>query len=272
MTPTDELVRIGEPNLLPEPDDITEVHVSCVFTWHRDKCRQLQELWKERLGVPVLLGGPALEDPGDNFEPGRYLKQGITITSRGCPNRCAWCFVPKREGKLRLLPITEGDTIQDNSILACPEHHFAAVCQMLARQAKGARFVGGFESALLTHRHIRHMTPLKIREIWLACDTRAALKPLSRAVEMLRCLPAIGSVAEPRRKFRCYVLIGRGAETLKQAEQRLEAVWDAGCLPFAQLFRDDGGLIEAGPKWRKLARTWSRPAAMFAVHQVKGSA
>ena len=138
---------------------------------------------------------------------------------------------------------------------------------MLARQAKGARFVGGFESALLTHRHIRYMTPLMIREIWLACDTPAALKPLSRAVEMLRCLPAIAAVSDPRRKLRRYVLIGRGTETLRQAEQRLEAVWDVGCLPFAQLFRDDGGLVESGPQWQALARKWSRPAAMFAAHK-----
>lgn len=269
MTPTDDLVRIGAPDLLPDPDDITQVHVSCVFTWHRDLCRQLRKLWKERLGVPVILGGPAFEDEGHAFVPGRYLKHGITITSRGCPNRCAWCYVPKREGELRLLPITDGDTVQDNAILACPEDHFAAVCEMLTRQAKGARFVGGFDAKMLSHRHIKHMAPLRIREIWLACDTMAALGPLSRAVEMLRCLPAMTSVADPRQKLRCYVLIGRGAESIDRAERRLDAVWRAGCLPFAQLFRDDNGLVQTSREWRALARKWSRPAAMYAAHKVE---
>ncbi len=267
MTPDDNYVRIGEPDLLPLPEDITSIHVSCVFTWRMDRCRQLRKVWKDKTGLPVLLGGPAFGDPGDDFVPGVYLKRGVTITSRGCPNRCGWCFVPKREGALRALPIAEGYVVQDNNLLACPREHFESVCEMLGRQRRGARFVGGFEAACLEEWHLGALARLRIAEIWLACDTTAALNAVRYAVSRLTHLPSLRAVKEPRRKLRCYVLIGHGAETLADAEKRLEAVWNVGCLPFAQLYCNDKGRVQAGPEWRALARKWSRPAAMFATHK-----
>ena len=38
---------------------------------------------------------------GGDFVPGRYLAPGYVITSRGCPNRCWFCSVWRREGALR---------------------------------------------------------------------------------------------------------------------------------------------------------------------------
>lgn len=266
MTPDDDYVRIGEPDLLPIPE-VDEIHISCVFTWHKAYCELLAEAWIARGIAPVRLGGPAFDDPGEEFVPGRYIREGVTFTSRGCPNRCSFCYVPKREGALRLLPITDGNEIQDNAILACPEDHFAAVCEMLSRQRKGARFVGGLDALALGPRHIRHMMKLRIQELWLACDHAGAIKALRSAVGLLSGLPAIQAVKSPRRKLRCYVLVGRGEETLKQAVDRLEAAWDAGCMPFAQLFRDDVGAKRFGPQWDDLIRNWSRPAIMVAAHK-----
>jgi hypothetical protein len=271
MTPDDELVRLGEPDLLPVPK-VDEVHVSCVFTWLVERAKAIAGAWAARLpGVPVRVGGPAFGDCGicDGFTPGLYLKTGITITSRGCPNRCPWCYVPKREGALRLLPIREGHIIQDNNILACPEDHFREVCNMLIRQPKGARFLGGFEPQRLTWRHIKWLWDVRINEVWLAFDVFAPdrLDALHRAVARLKRLPALEKVQEPRRKLRCYVLIGRARQSIHEAELQLEAAWNAGCLPFAQLYRNDEGRVQASAEWRALARKWSRPAAMFAAHK-----
>lgn len=62
----------------------------------------------------VSLGGPTFDDPGGEFTPGVFLKEGVTITSRGCPKRCPFCFVPKREGPLREYPVKDGWIVQDN--------------------------------------------------------------------------------------------------------------------------------------------------------------
>ena len=48
-----------------------------------------------------------------------YMKPGYVITSRGCPNRCWFCAVPKREGyQLRELPVTDGWIVADDNLLA----------------------------------------------------------------------------------------------------------------------------------------------------------
>jgi len=99
---------------------------------------------------------------------------------------------------------------------------------------------------------------LRIKEVFLAADTEAALVPLRRAVVKLSFLS--------RRQLRCYVLIAYRGETVSKAEERLEAVWQAGCLPFAQLYQPSDRYIDYPSDWKALARTWCRPAAMFALH------
>jgi len=248
-TPTDELAFVGPPPLFrPQAD---EVHVSCVFTWDRPEAERLAAAWRHYYPV-VKLGGPAYDNPGGEFTPGLYTKQGFTTTSRGCPNNCSFCLVPKREGKLRELEVRPGYAIQDNNILAASRRHFSAVCEMLRSQRRAARFIGGLEAARLTDWHAEQLRGLRIRELWFACDSDAATKPLRRAIDKLRWLP--------RSKLRCYVLCGYRGQSIEQARQRLQAVWDIGCEPFAMLYRPEGKKAEYPPEWKRLARQCSRPA------------
>ena len=114
-TPDDPLAFTGPPPRGGLPD-IEEVHVSVAFTYDMEKACQLAEQWM-KLGVPVHMGGPAFNMPGGDFVPGMYLKKGYVITSRGCPNRCWFCSVPRREGgRLRELPITEGNIVLDDNL------------------------------------------------------------------------------------------------------------------------------------------------------------
>jgi hypothetical protein len=88
---------------------------------------------------------------GEEFIPGKFLKPGYTITSRGCDggNSCFFCMVPVREGPVRELPVRQGRNILDDNLLACPEIHIRKVFQMLERQKKLHRrtyFTGGLEA------------------------------------------------------------------------------------------------------------------------------
>ena len=99
-TPDDDLAFIGDPPLALPPVD--EVHVSCTFTWDRPEAERLARSWGQH-GYRVSLGGPAYDAPAGDFAPGLYVKAGMTFTSRGCIRRCPFCFVPRREGQLRLM-------------------------------------------------------------------------------------------------------------------------------------------------------------------------
>ena len=113
-TPQDDYVAIGPPGLFV-PEDISEIHISVAFTWDLEQAHILAEQW-QRYGT-VKIGGPAFNLPGDEFIPGRYLKEGYVITSRGCPNHCWFCAVPKREcNGLHELQIKDGYNILDDNV------------------------------------------------------------------------------------------------------------------------------------------------------------
>lgn len=256
-TPTDPLAFVGDPPLWLPPAD--RVDVSCTFTWDMPEARRLAEAWSQHYPC-VVLGGPAVASyNGDVFEPGLYVRQGVTFTSRGCPNRCGFCLVPEREGPLRLLPIQPGWIVEDNNLLACPRSHRLAAWQMLRSQRHYAVLSGGLQASLVTDEVADEIGGIGIDQLFLAADSDGALKPLAQAVKRLSFLP--------RRKLRCYVLCGYDGQTIEQAEARLERVWELGALPFAMLYQPADRWTHYSREWRALQREWTRPAAMFASHK-----
>jgi len=261
MTPDDGMVFIGEPQLMmPEAD---EVHVSCAFTWEKAKAERLAEAWRQYYPI-VKLGGPAYGNITHDFVPGRYIKQGVTFTSRGCNNNCPWCLVPEREGKLYEFPdFAAGDNIQDNNLFQCSSAHLDKVFAMLKTQ-KAATFSGG-DAREITDDLAERLRSIKIKQLFLASDTEGAIKPLRRAIVRLNGLS--------KDKIRCYVLIGHNGETIPEAETRLKTVYEAGCLPYAMLYQAPTDKETKWPKeWTRFARIWQRPAAIKAIMKAVNNA
>ena len=252
MTPRDDYAFVGDPPMLRPSTD--EVHVSCTFTWHMARAKRLAEAWGQY--YPVKLGGPAFASQANGFNPGIYVKQGITFTSRGCNNQCPWCLVPKYEGKLREIEIQPGNIIQDNNLLQCNQSHIAKVFDMLYSQHHVC-FCGGLDSRLLTDSIAEGLRSLRIYQLFFAADTKESIKPLEKAKQKLSGFS--------RDQLRCYVLLGFNGETISEAQERLASVWELGFMPFAQLFQPPEHYIQYSHEWRSLARTWARPAAMKAV-------
>lgn len=261
MTPDDPMSFVGDPPFGLWRPDADEVHVSVTFTWDINEGRRLCDAWSNYYDI-VRLGGPALGDCSNGFVPGRYIKTGVTFTTRGCNNLCPWCLVPQRESLLReIRNFAPGHIIQDNNILQASKQHLQEVADMLHTQSRAAIFSGGIQASLVDDWVAAWFEGLRIKEIFLAADTSGALPPLRRAVDKLKFLGLNSN------KLRCYVLIGYHGEKVERAEQRLEAVWGAGCMPFAQLYQPDDCYIKYPREWKALARTWSRPAAMRAMHK-----
>lgn len=241
----------------PEDPEIP-VHVSVTFTWDKPRAEALFVEWSKHYRS-VQIGGPAYDTYAGDFEPGMYLKEGCTITSRGCPKACGYCDVPRREGGLRLLPIRPGWIVQDNNLLACPKEHAVGVFDMLRGQNRRVFFNGGLDKHFLKDWHVELFDSVPIGELWFACDQKADLPALERAAGMLDHIQF--------RKKRCYTMIGWAGETLADAEFRLERVLELGFLPFSQLYQD-ADLKNYPPEWRALNRKWARPAAYLASPDV----
>jgi len=250
-TPTDELAFVGDPPLFRPDDWKMPVRVSLAFTWDIPEGLRLAKAWNQYYS-DVLIGGPGVGDPGAEFEPGRFVKQGVTITSRGCPKNCPFCFVPKREGKIREYPVKDGWIVQDNNLLACSNKHQEQVFEMLQRQPKAIDFNGGLDSQFLRRWHIKQFEKLKIRQFWFSCDMPSDEIYLERTANLM--------AGYKLWQKRCYVLIGFKEEPISQAEKRLEKVYAMGFLPFAQLYQNENKRPWT-PEWDRLQRKWCRPAA-----------
>lgn len=257
MSPLGKDVYFGEPDLFTP--DYDEIHVSVAFTWDRRRAYYLEKQWENI--APVRIGGFAIDgEPINGFEAGRYLKKGITITSRGCPNRCPWCFVQRDLIELDNFP--EGNIIQDNNILACSNAHLDRLFHMLSHQ-KRIDFRGGLESIKITDEIIDKLRGLSISQLWLSYDYPEAIKPLKKVVEKLKKYFY-------RNQIRCYVLIGYYGDTLEKAETRLRTIFEIGALPFAMRYRtpyenwEDSYLFNER-EWNLLVRKWARPAIMKTI-------
>ncbi len=248
-TPTDDLVRI---RALPTlRDDADEVHISVAFSWDKAWAEQAARFWS--VVAPTKVGGPAYNEPGGEFVPGMYMKDGYVITSRGCPNRGCWfCSVPKREGGvLRELPVRDGWILTDDNLLACSPGHIDAVFGMLARQPEKPQFVGGLEAALLTPEMARRLRSLKPKSLFMAYDTPNDLAPLQAAGRML--LDA--GFTRSSNVLGCYVLCGYRGDTQEKVLKRMEEAWRAGFFPMGMLYRDEAG--QRPQDWIQFQREWT---------------
>lgn len=250
-TPTDELAFVGFPPSL-FPPEVDAVHISVTFTDDLTLAEILAREWKHI--APVETGGPATGMRGEEFVPGRYLKQGYVITSRGCPNRCWFCFVWKREGDVRELPINDGYNVLDDNLLACSPEHVKAVFDMLRQQKKPAEFTGGLEAARLQEWHVNELSTMRIKQMFFAYDTPDDYEPLLLAGRLLR----EAGFTQASHVLRCYVLIGHPRDTLWEAEERLHQTINAGFMPMAMLWRGDNTPVDRD--WKQLQREYARPS------------
>lgn len=251
MSPDDEHAYFGPPGLFtPEYD---EIHVSVTFTWDIPHAEWLAKQWKDH-GV-VKIGGPAIDGEGEEFVPGKYLREGVTITSRGCSNRCPWCVV---EHPVKELAIQPGNIVQDNNLLACSNNHILKVFQMLRKQ-KQIELSGGLEPSRITRPIAEGLSRLNINQLFIAYDHPSRRQDVLNAVLILKNFFTV-------RKIRCYVLIGYGDDTPEKAEERLLDSYSIGVIPFAMLYRNPlGEYPDPEDEWRKLQKTWARPASIAAV-------
>ena len=250
-TPVDALAFVGPPGLFRPEVDV--VHISVTFTWDIWRAEEVAEAWVHAKVAPVIMGGPALGQRGEAFTPGRYLRPGYVITSRGCPNRCWFCSVPSREGPVRELPIAEGNNLLDDTLLACSDEHIRAVFDMLKIQKFGRiMFTGGLEAARLRPWHVEAIAALHPKQVFMAYDTPDDYEPLARAARLFQ----EAGIRPQSHTLRAYVLVGWPDDTMDKAEARLQSVLALGVMPMAMLWRDDAGRRD--PAWIKFVWPWSR--------------
>jgi hypothetical protein len=263
-SPDDALAYFGPPDLFAEAD---EIHVSVTFTADKAIAERMAEQWK--VVAPVKVGGVAYGDTSLEFIPGRYIKPGYTITSRGCPRKCWFCGVWKKWPEPNVLPIYDGTNVLDDNLLACPRPHVEAVFEMLRRVSKATKkrveFTGGLEALSLQDYQVDLLAGLTPRpNMFFAYDPGDAFETLESAASRLLA----AGFTRISHRMRAYVLIGYPKDTFEEADRRLQQMMGIGFTPHAMLWQPETQSQEKhrpAPEWRTFQRRWARPAIIHAV-------
>lgn len=116
----------------------------------------------------------------------------IGYITRGCPNHCRWCVVPKKEGQIRPYrcweAIVRHDTdklvLMDNNVLAC-EYGIEQLSRLVGSGYR-VDLNQGMDARLLDDRIAEILSRLKwIRFIRFSCDQKSQIEPIRHAIELL---------------------------------------------------------------------------------------
>lgn len=146
----------------------------------------------------------------------------IGYITRGCPNNCRWCVVPRKEGQIRAYRTWQGlvrqDTdkliLMDNNILACKY----GIEQLKSLIGSGYRIDlnQGMDARLVTEYVSDILSRLSwIRFIRFSCDQKSQIVPVRRAIDLL-----IKRGVKSYRIF-IYLLV---TDDIEDASERVEAL------------------------------------------------
>lgn len=162
----------------------------------------------------------------------------IGYLTRGCPNHCRWCVVPKKEGDIRPYrdwrEVVRQDTdklvLMDNNILASEY----GIRQLESLIGSGYRIDlnQGMDARLVTPEIAEVISKLTwIRFIRFSCDTKSQIEPVRRAIDLLG-----KHGVKPYRIF-IYLLVTPDVE---DATERVEALKGYKCINlYAQAERNE---------------------------------
>ena len=146
----------------------------------------------------------------------------IGYLTRGCPNRCRWCIVPKKEGDIRPYrawqELVRSDTdklvLMDNNILAC-DYGIEQLAGLIDSGYK-IDLNQGMDARLVTPEVADILARLKwINYLRFSCDQESQVEPILRTCELLK-----ERGVKPYRVF-VYLLV---TADLDSASRRVEAL------------------------------------------------
>lgn len=216
--------------------DVDRVYSSKVFTFSKHD---------DYLPKTAITGGTGndasvtLSDDVEHSMPdyGLYgIDYSMGFVTRGCPRKCAHCFVPAKEGGIRAnADITEFLShkklvLMDNNVLA--HQHGIEQIEKIVKLGVYVDFNQGLDSRLIDDQMAKLLSKLKwLAPLRLACDSIFMIEPVKKAIECLRWYNVT-----PSRYF-CYVLVN----DVDEAVQVVRFLKSMNVDPFCQPYRDPQG-------------------------------
>lgn len=206
--------------------------------------------------------------PDYSIYPGIDNKTAYGFLTRGCPNKCKWCVVPRKEGNVRPYMDVEqiavdGRTnliLMDNNILACD--YGLEQIQKIIDKGYRVDFNQALDARLITEDIAKLLAKVRwLKNIRFGCDTPKQIIECENAMKMIdsyRAKPA---------SYLMYTMIG---DDFNEAVSRLNHWRDyKRVVIVAQPFRDVDNPNQVIPQWQKDLARWAMRREIYAVCEFK---
>ena len=227
---------------------------------------------------------PPLPDYVEHIYPD-YSIYGITNTAygfltRGCPNKCFWCVVPKKEGGVK--PYMDVDEIaiegrknlvlMDNNILAAGDYALEQFAKIIDRGYK-VDFNQALDARLVNETNAELLAKVKwIDRVRFGCDTHKQIEDCEKAIALLERFGYRGEIF-------LYTMIG-GKSDFAECFERIN-YWRNRLLEarrthkrcqvfaYAQPYRDPTKRHQTIPMWQKDLTNWTNKRMIFTMTEFK---
>lgn len=240
------------------------VYKSKVFTYSQDYPYFINNTIKIKSGgTGYKMYDVSLPDKIEHIMPDYSLyktDKAYGFLTRGCPNKCSWCVVPRKEGNIRAnADITEfwsgqkEAVLMDNNVLT-HEHGLKQIEKIINLGIK-IDFNQGLDARIIARdKGIAHLLS---RVKWssylrMACDTKGQIPYIERA------LANLNSFGFKNYRVFVYVLV----RDIDDALERINFLKQKGCNPFAQPYIDFENKTKVTKEQKRLAR-WTNHKAIF---------
>jgi len=269
----------GEPVVAPGDKVYDIIYASKVFNFTPDFNRHRYAAREWHFGGTGYDVHSQLPPEVDRLQPDYSIYPGIRpdtafgFLTRGCPNKCPWCVVPKKEGAIH--PYMDCDEIaiegrkklvlMDNNILAAGDY---AKQQMRKIIERGYRvdFNQAIDARLMTEEFAEIMARMKWidRRIRFGCDTSAQIKHCEQAMLMLNEAGFHG-------EYFIYIMLNDDFQesygridywSWRSKESRRKRLPQR-IYPHSQPYRDPMKTVHEFPQWQKDVTHWVNNRALF---------
>ena len=227
-----------------------------------------------------------LSDEIDRLQPDYSIYPNIPkdtaygFLTRGCPNKCPWCVVPRKEGKIR--PYMDCDEIaiegrtklvlMDNNILAAGDYAIEQLEKIIHRGYR-VDFNQALDARLVDDRFARLLAQVKWidRRIRFGCDTHGQIAECERAISLINNYGYRG-------EYFLYTMIG-GKSDFRESYERTHYWWLRNheqrekhlpnIYPYAQPYRDPDNPHSPIPEWQKDMARWCNKHQIFQISEFK---
>lgn len=210
--------------------------------------------------------------PDFSIYPGVPKDTSYGFLTRGCPNKCKWCVVPRKEGVIhpywdidRVANGRKKIVLMDNNILAAGDY---AVEQLTKIIEKGyaVDFNQALDARLVTDEFARLLARIKWidRRIRFGCDTPGQVKECERAMMLIDGHGFKG-------QYFLYTMLNAN---FQECYERIRHWWieNQACVidhktkrvyPYAQPYRDPDNPGSKVPQWQKDMAGWVNKKMIF---------